>query len=54
VVNRGGQLVISLLLLRLVREAVGVKQLHQLASATSPAESSFFSASAAHAIFPPQ
>ena len=30
VVNRGGQLVISLLLLRLVREAVGVKQLHQL------------------------
>ena len=30
VVDRGGQLVISLLLLRLVREAVGVKQLHQL------------------------
>ena len=30
VVNRGGQLVIRLLLLRLVREAVGVKQLHQL------------------------
>ena len=30
VVNRGGQLVIRLLLLRLMREAVGVKQLHQL------------------------
>lgn len=30
VVNRSGQLVISLLFLRLVREAVGVKQLHQL------------------------